>query len=187
MIVAKTPIVDVVGLIVDKVSQRLTSQLQEIDALITGVHYQHGHPLEIIETMNQFDKSDTFVYEKYPLVALFQDFEEDKATIGTAGEVRLNLIIARATLADYKAAERYTQNFKPILYPIYQALLEEIGGSFAGKYFSVKDTTQISHTKIDRLYWGRNGLYKNEKNVFNDKIDAIEIKDLVLSVNSKFC
>lgn len=181
----KIPIIEIMAGIVSKVSDRLTPQLQTFDELITGVHYQHGHPLEIIETMNQFDKSDSFVYKKYPLIGLFQDFPEERGQVGMSGKVRLHLIIARSTKNDYKAAERYENNFKPVLYPIYEALLEEI--ALAGKYFLVKDKTQISHTKIDRLYWGRDGLWKNEKNVFNDWVDAIEIRDLELNVNLRFC
>lgn len=179
----KIPIVDIVEGLVQNVSTRITPQLQAFDALITGVNYEHGHPLEIIETMNQKDESETFVYDKYPLVALFQDFPEDDETFGVEGVASLHLIIARATNPDYKATERYAENFNPILQPIYEMLMQEFCYS---PYFMEYSVTKIKRTKIDRLYWGREGLWKNEKNVFNDFIDCIELK-LQLKLSRSTC
>ena len=177
-------IVDVMREVVGRVSAKLTPSLIALDSNITGVHYDHGHPLEIINTLADKDKSNTFTFRKYPLVALFQDFPESKGEIGFDSEVTLHMIIARSTVNTYKAQERYEKNFKPFLYPIYQELLNQI---WLSKPFNVKSAGQIQHTKIDRLYWGKEGLYKNEGNVFNDFIDCIEIKDLKLKVNLKNC
>lgn len=185
MIIHPVYIVDEFREIVEKVSQRLTPTLQEFDHNITGVHYLHGHPLEIIETLGQRDKSKTMLFDKYPLVAVFQDFPERVAEEpGTISEVTLHLIVARATSPSYKATERYEHNFKPVLYPVYYELLKEIHLSRA---FRTMSPTLIRHTKIDRLYWGREGLGKNQGNIFNDWIDCIEIKDLKLKVNLKLC
>lgn len=175
-------IVDEFADIASKVSTKLLATLQTFDANITGVHYLHGHPIEIIETLAERDKSGTFRFKKYPLIALFQDFPEEMGQIGYNGEARLHLIIARATQATYKAPDRYTKNFKPVLYPVYLELMKQIHYS---KAFQTISETQIRHTKIDRLYWGKEGLYANEGNVFNDKIDCIEIKDLRLLTNTK--
>lgn len=178
-------IVDVFGEIAEKVSARLTAEMKAYDALITGVHYEHGHPMEIIETLGQKDESDTYRFRKYPLIALFQDFPERVSDRpGFQSEVTLHLIIARATVQDFKAAERYDYNFRPVLYPCYEALMEEIHRHHA---FTTKSPSVIEHTKYDRLYWGRQGLYGNEGNIFNDRIDCIEIRDLKLIVNKKIC
>ena len=48
-------------------------------------------------------------------------------------------------------------------------------------------TDGIEHTKIDRLFWGKEGLYANEGNIFEDFLDCIEIRDLELNVYSKIC
>jgi len=178
-------VVDVFGGIVSKVSEILLPTLREFDDKIEAVNYLYGHPIEIIETLGQRDKSSTFQFKKYPLVALFQDFPERHGNvIGLDSTVTLNIIIARATLATYKADERYTNNFKPVLYPIYQELLQQISLS---KTFLNYGANSLGHTKYDRLYWGRDGLYKNDRNVFNDFLDCIEIKGLQLKLNLKNC
>lgn len=178
-------IVDEVGTIVGAVSAALLTYLKTIDPAITAVHYQYGHPKEIIETLMQKDKSTTLQFTKYPLVALFQDFpERHTGQVGFDSEVSLHIVIVQSTTANYKADERYTRNFKPILYPIYSELLRQFNFS---KRFSTYGVSTISHTKIDRLYWGKEGLYGNEGNIFNDRLDCIEIRDLRLKVNLKNC
>lgn len=178
-------VVDVIKDLVDAVSVKLTPGFQTIEGAITGVHYLHGHPVEIIETLGQRDKSDQGQFNKYPLIALFQDFPERHGNLlGTEAEVVLHIIIAKSTMAAYKADERYTRNFKPFLYPIYKEFLRQI---YLSPRFRNYDETLIDHTKIDRLYWGREGLYKNEGNVFNDRLDCIEIRDLRLNINLNNC
>lgn len=183
-------VVDVMRDVVSNVSTKLTAGFKEIDSKIDAVHYEHGHPVEIINKLNEKNEVQEFKFKRYPLVALFQDFPEkvsDKS--GIQFEVSLHLIIARITDNDYDATKRYTENFKPFLYPIYFELLNQIHLSSFGRWkpFLTKAPELIEHTKIDRLYWGKEGLYANEGNVFNDFIDCIEIKDLKLLINIKNC
>lgn len=179
------PIVKIMGEIVAQVSAELLPQLQAVDPKITAVHYEHGHPLEIIETLQHKTAANQFKYQKYPLVALFQDFPERITnTPGFEAEVRLNMVIARGSDMRFKADKRYEYNFEPVLYPIYRALMQAINDHPA---FMSYGPTLIEHTKYDRLYWGREGLYGNTGNIFNDWLDCIEIRDLLLNVNVKLC
>jgi hypothetical protein len=143
--------------------------------------YMHGHPLEIINTLAEKDRNDVHKFNKFPLIALFQDFTE---TMGESQAVKsevtdLNLIIAVNTSPEYSSEQRYDNTFRPVLYPLYDLLIEHITKS---RYFANTDPGLVPHNKIDRLYWGRSGLYGNEANVFNDYIDAIEIQNLNLSL-----
>jgi len=162
----------------------LFRSISEATATKTGmtINYMHGHPLEITETLTQLTLDPTAAAGKYPLIALFQDFEEVKN--GLNFEVSLNLIIATLTDNNYLADERYTLNFKPTLYPIYNEFLLRIAKS---TFFFESSVGNIKHTKIDRLYWGRNGLFGNEGNIFNDYIDCIEIQNLKLKVKQNKC
>lgn len=177
-------LVDLVREVVERVSVKLTPQLTLVDNLITGVHYQHGHPKEIIENIAELGKGTTTKTSRFPTIALFQDFPEQMLGSGYYADVNLHLIIARATDPNYKADKRYNVNFKPILYPVYQEFINQLKLS---RYFDIPASGNFQHTKIDRLYWGREGLYGNEKNVFNDYIDCIEIRDLKLKVKQKRC
>jgi len=178
-----TPIVEIFEAIVARVESRLLESFQALDPKIEGIHYDHGHPLEIIETLKQKDSSQTFRFQKYPLVCLFQDFPETNGGTGFEREVTLHLIIAKGTKKEYKAKERYTHNFKPFLLPVYDILLEEINRD---KNFQTYGVSKIAHQKWDRLYWGRNGLFGNQSNIFNDYLDVVEIKNLKLKA-TKTC
>lgn len=179
-------IVDYFRDIVQAASVKLTAQLQVYDPLITGIHYHHGHPIEIVEIISELANAPTKLFDRFPLIALFQDFPE---TIGQApgfyADGVFHLIIARGTEHNYSAPERYDKNFKPILYPIYFELLEQI--RLSRKFEIVTGSDTYPHTKIDRLYWGREGLYGNTANIMNDRVDCIEIKDLRLRIKTQNC
>ena len=152
----------------------------------TAPHYMHGHPLEIVDLMSQKDRNDTYKFLKYPVIVLFQDFPEVMGESQTViSEGTFNLIIATETSVDYTASQRYTNTFRPYLYPLYDLLMKHIPKS---GLFKNALTGMVPHTKTDRLFWGREGLYGNEGNIFNDRIDAIEIENLTLQMKiSKNC
>ena len=176
---------DEIGAVVTKVSALLLHSLQALDPNITGVHYFFGHYKEILETLGQLDKSDTLMFNKYPAVCLFMDFPETTGKApGIAAEVKLQLVIATSTDPNLKAAERYASTFKTILYPIYQQFMYQLSRS---KSVMNASYHEIQHTKIDRMYWGRKGLFGNTGNIFNDYLDAIELKDLQLKFYQPAC
>lgn len=175
-------IVDIFKEIVAKVSEALTPEFQKLDANISGVHYLHGHPLEIVDTLTQRDQTKAYKFKKYPLVALFQDFPETvTADDNPLREATLNLIIAKSTISEYTSGQRYEVNLKPFLYPIYTELLKQI--SLHPQILSYAPE-RLPHTKIDRLFWGRQAVYGNEGNIGNDKLDALEIQNLKLKFKS---
>lgn len=173
-------VVEYIGGIVNRVSLDLTEDLKKIDDMISGVHYLHGHPTEIISLLMQKDKSPSEQFNKYPLVCLFQDFPETW-TSESLMEVTLNIVICSSTTQDLTAPQRYDRNFIPILYPIFDRFLKRLvqGANTVG-YDPV-------FRKFDRLYWGKAGLYGNTGNIFNDRLDAIELVNLKLKLNPIIC
>lgn len=150
------------------------------------VRYEHGHPLEVIETLQALSKSPKHGATKFPLIALFQDFEEEKGTRrDIESKVKLTLAIVQITDPLYKAALRYDNTFKAVLYPLYALLITSIVQS--GYFANISKALPPKHKKTDRLYWGKSGLYGNTSNQFNDFVDAIEIADLELEVWKQHC
>ncbi len=150
-------------------------------------YYMYGHPLDVIGQLQAKDSNDVYKFRKYPVVILFQDFDEDYGeSHSIKSEVTgLNVIIATSTSPDYISEQRYTNNFKPILQPLYELFVEHL---IASRQFLEIGEGLVPHVKTDRLYWGRSGLYGNEANIFNDYIDAIEISDLHLKLSKfKYC
>lgn len=144
-------------------------------------YYMHGHPLEIVNRLNKKNKG-IYGYQKYPLIALFQDFEENvNDDLAIYANTNLTLIIANLTRPEIKADDRYDRNFREILYPLYYELLNKIHYS---RLFNTNSPRTINHTKIDRLYWGSQ---EGNANIHDDYIDAIEINSLNLQVIDNRC
>lgn len=143
-------------------------------------HFQFGHPMEILENLRAMTRDPKQQDIKYPLFALFADYKEIRGeTPGITSRVKLHMIIATLTLADYSAKQRIDVNFIPTLYPLYEAFLTSL---FKSGYYLMQTQDRLRHDKTDRLFWGKNGLYTATGNVFEDLIDCIEIEDLELSV-----
>jgi hypothetical protein len=145
-------------------------------AEIGSGYFLYGHPLEIFNTLVEKSQSETFKYSKYPLIALFQDFEED--TNDTRVIVNnVTIVIMTETSRDYKAGERYTNTFTPTLIPLYNEVIRQIKRS---RY--VFSNNNFQHTKIDRLYYGKEDAFGNSGNIGNDALDAVIIKGLNLQI-----
>lgn len=175
--------------IVAAVNVKLIQQLQQVDPGITAVHYMFGHPLEIVNTIGQYDQSSVTRYNKYPLVAFFLDTDVQRGIIpGVYGEYNIHLAIIRECLdANQTANERDLTNFIPVLTPIYMELMNQI--NLRGDLFHLTFMEALPHKVTNRYYWGRSGLpyTGNQTNIFNDWVDAIEIQNLKLKVNTSYC
>lgn len=171
---------DIIKDVVSKVSTDLLSQLQTYDSTITGVHFMDGHPLEIINRLVKREQNG-MQYDKYPLVCLFHDFPKSEFADKTI-EASLHLAICRWTDPNLIAPERYEKNFKPVLYPIHKKFMDRLihHESFLG-YAPKKNIY------YDRLFWGSDKLVKGQANVFNDYLDAIEITNLTIKLNTLVC
>ena len=166
-------IVDIMRTVVAAVEARLLPQLQAYDSNIQAVHYEYGHPIEILETLRQMDESSTLRYKKYPLVALFTDIKEQKGVLGEYSHATLQLVVVHHTKPEYKAEERRIKNFIPVIHPIVDELFNQVVKS---KYFLDSSTNTLERTEIDRYYWGRQAAGGNDANKGNDYLDATEIE-----------
>lgn len=171
--------VDIFGNVVAATSVIVTPKLQLINPDIVGVNYLYGPPLEIIKILTQWTASDTFEPKKYPLVALFQPFDEQNGPIGFASINDIRFIIAGLTTTDGYTSDRYANMIKPILYPIYDELMNQL--YYNSNVDSVKG--QIAHTKRDWPFWDDG----KQANPFNDKLDVLEIINMKLNIILKTC
>lgn len=175
----KTPVrfVDLVGKIVAKTSDKLLAQLQLIDDRITGIHYQYGHYNDIRERLLKFAPD-----QRYPLVALFEDYTVDHRVLGLAGVANVRLLILMTSRKDITREQREQRNFIPILEPIYQELMKQfrLSGFFMMYTFPV-------HRRIDRPHWGDPELYANKAYLLNEVLDGIEINSLELKSYLPIC
>lgn len=141
-----------------------------------GVHYSYGHIREVASTLAQYSQTIEYANQKYPRVILILDYPEDRTNVGYVG-VRLQLLIVTNSDPTYKADKRYNLNFAPILYPIYNKLIEAIKSS------PYVDNMIIEHEKIDRYALSsalNESILSDGRPLLNDNLDGIEIRNLNL-------
>ncbi len=165
-------IVEIMADIVLQVQSKLLSTLQAYEPTIEAVNYLFGHPVEILETLRQMSEAPTLEFKRYPLVALFTDIEEHKGRKGIYSTAELTLLVVHHTQPEYKAAERLVKNFKPVIHPVVDALLDGIADS---PYFMELEKEMIERTETDQYYIGRQGTAGGEANTTNDYLDGTRI------------
>ena len=136
------------------------------------------HPIVALERLNELKGT---ILSGRPFILLLLDIHEivGKSLI----DVSCDIIIGAVTNRSYSTDERYLNNFSPVLYPIYEAVMERlINGSK-----TILQSSYIEHEKWDRVLWGKQGLYGVDANIFDDYIDAIEVNKINLKIKKSNC
>ena len=144
----------------------------------TAPMFLHGHPRDIVAQLQELVHNE----KRFPLIAMFEPFEETVSTDSYV-EAKLDFVICNLTKPDYHSPQRYDFNMRPVLLPLKDLFIEALKSYV--KPLNYKK--QLSFTAINQTYWGKQGLYGSEGNIFNDHIDAIELKNVDLLFTSENC
>lgn len=168
--------------IAEKVNVELFSRAEDP----FNVYFDFGHYVNVTRNLTMKDGSISHKNKKYPLIWLVMDFVESFKfdEYGYCELPDLQILIAMATQPTLTDSERYEKSFIPRLLPIYEELKNqmELSGYFelSGPFFT--------HEKIDRPYWGGQDTNGNgQANLFNDFIDAVQLRKIKLKVNEEAC
>lgn len=172
-------IVDVLRDVVAATSTVLLTTLQAVDPLITGIKFEYGHKNDINERIIAYGNQRI---NFCPMVCLFEDYKLKHGDKNLTGITNLIMVIIYYSKPDITRVQREENVFRPILYPVYLELLNQLKLSGA---FSIYDVTSIKHDQINRPHWGDPELYKEYplKGVF----DGIELNNLQLTTFLKTC
>lgn len=181
--------VQILGDVVERVNTALIADLSAltiqtdtgpVNRGIESVNYVYGPYKEILRRLQSWAASETYEPKRYPLVALIQPFNETNgADIGFDVD-SVDIAICMLSNSQWYTEDRYTNNFYPVLYPIYEQLLLQL--HYDPRLLTVNET-QISHTKIDWPFWDAG----QDKNPFNDVLDVVELKNLKLKILFENC
>lgn len=167
-------IVDEIRTVVERVDAKLTAA-----GFTHKVYYDYGHPKEINQRLQDKAQSTDDKDKLFPLVILLTDIPITHNIPGFYGQAKLRILICNYTEAEYTAQERTDINFKPILHPIKKEFINQLS-----VYNLFTFETEPLFTETDCYYYGSQ---INDKNQFNDRIDAIEITDLLVNITAKIC
>lgn len=166
-------IVDEMRTVVEKVNAALVAK----GFATLPVYYMYGHPKEINIRLQELTNSPTEAHKKFPLIILFTDIAIKVGEPGFFGSSGLRMLIANITQPEYISEQRTELNFKPIIHPIKDELLNQIGRH---KQFTYEG--ELKYTETDMYYYGSQ---INDKNVFPDRIDATELSNIQININNK--
>jgi len=170
---------DILREIVAEVSSNLASE-SSLD--IAQVSFMHGTLLDINNELASKSKNPNEKGVTFPLV-IFLYKSDEKFTDKYNSTLELEILICTGTKPTYSNDDRYTNNFLPILYPIYAELKEAIGRS---KYFWGYKKTFL-HTKTDLPHAGQESTNGPVAYNFSVPIDAIMLSNVNLKVSRPKC
>lgn len=147
-----------------------------------NVSYLFGDWNYISNQLTVWGKSPKTSPLKFPIICLYSPFTEER----DAEDVRVSLefIIMVNTEKNYSNEDRESISFDKVLRPIYRLFMDEIRGDrrFASDYRGV-----VPHQYTENYRYGRVGVLGPDGKPFRDFIDAIEIKNLELTVKNVKC
>lgn len=138
-----------------------------------------GHLIDVNEQLTEKDEAPDYKNQKFPLIILALDAPEQKGIPNTDSECEVNLMLCTLTEQNWNVTERRTNNFDPILQPLYDKFIEKllINKDVRG---SIKE--DFLHVKTDAYNLGKTQVYGNAGLLTRDRVDAIIIEGLPLKI-----
>lgn len=172
---------DIFAELVSDVSDNLST---DTDLNIDQVSFKCETWIELIKRIQAEDNSATHRATKYPLVALIRNFDEKYSADSQLTDLNLTLVIVTPTEPTKLSEDRESDNYVPILRPIYAELMEVIKGS---SYFNGYYQGYPPHTKTESFHFGTETPQGNKSYMLPDCVDAIIVSDLLLKMYPDRC
>lgn len=148
------------------------------------VNYIFGDSPYIRETLLIAKKYPKTSSVRFPLIGLYTPFTEHRKDRNVYCTAEVNLIIAVNTLKEYTNEQRLEVSFEKFLRPLYDALIAELR---ADRRLDFGYQRVVRHDYSENFVFGRRGAYDSDGKEVEEKIDAIEINNLELTVKTQNC
>lgn len=174
---------DVAGRLPDGLVIRLTdAKGVEHEVERPRVGFLFGSPSYVKEQLDAYSKGTQASLGKLPLVALFCPVRESRGLPGGVSEARVNLLVACSTRREWLNEERLERSFVKVLRPIYRRLLEELLSDVRLEWGY---DGEVAHAYSENYSYGRYGAYDEASKKLSEPIDAINITNLKIRINTK--
>jgi hypothetical protein len=122
---------------------------------------------------NKGKKGHTVAWQRFPLVYLEHPYTTDRENNILSYSLPFNLRLLNNTKSEYYSDDRFDKNYYPILFPIYEDIINAMAES---KYFAENDPYYIAHSKTNQL--------NLDGNPFPDKLDGVLIEFSDIEINA---
>lgn len=146
-----------------------------------NVSYMFGDWEYIAGELTKWSESQKTSKLKFPIICLYSPYMEDRTKKDP--EALLNFLILVNTSKEYTNEDREKISFEKVLRPIYNLFIKKIGSCslLKNNYNDI-----IPHQYTENYRYGRKGVEANGV-PFKDFIDAIEIKNLSITIKNIKC
>ena len=182
-------IIEILADVVQKIANDCTilvprSQGEALQVACPPINYVFGNAQYIKERLDELSTVPSGNEIKFPLIALFCPFNEQRNSQEYYTKAKVKVLIACSSSNDWSNEERLKVSFQNILRPIYNRFLEELreDGRFDFGYDG-----HISHEYSENYSYGRYGAYTDTGEQVSEPIDAINITNLLLTVKQSNC
>ena len=146
------------------------------------VNFIWGDSAYIREYLLTMKKSSITSPYRFPLIGLYSPFDETIRNREVTASV--NLILAVNTLAEYTNEQRLDLSFKQVLRPMYDEFMESLKDV---RMFDLPYSGVFNHSYTENFSFGKRGALDVDGKEIDEKIDAIEIKNLDLTIKNLDC
>lgn len=148
------------------------------------INYTFGNSRYVKDKLDELSKTPTGNEKKFPLIALFCPFQEQRNSSDYFSKATVNVLIACSTSQQWDNEERLEYSFKNILRPIYKRLLEALkeDGRIDFGYDEV-----VRHSYSENYSYGKYGAHDGAGEAVSEPIDAINITNLELTITNQTC
>lgn len=147
------------------------------------INYIFGDSRYVKERLNELSVTSG-VLPKFPLIALFCPFKEERNSTDYYSRSQVRILIACSTRKEYSNEQRLVSSFQNILRPIYRNFLKALRED--GRLDFGYDE-HVDHEYSENYSYGRFGAYDSAGDGVSEPIDAINITNLKLIVKNPNC
>lgn len=148
------------------------------------INYIFGNAQYVKDRLDAMSKAVTTNDVKFPLIALFCPFKEQRNIPEYFSKATVQVLIACSSSKEWSNEERLVLSFQNILRPIYERLKAELLAD--GRIdFGYKDL--IPHEYSENYSYGRYGAHTGTGDALSEPIDAINISNLELKIKNPSC
>ena len=149
-----------------------------------NINYVFGNAQYVKDRLDELSKTPNGNNIKFPLIALFCPFNEQRNSPNYYSKAKVRVLIACATKQQYSNEQRRELSFGHILRPIYNRFIESLksDGRLDFGYNNI-----VAHEYSENYSYGRYGAHTGTGDAVSEPIDAINISNLELTVRKPNC
>lgn len=148
------------------------------------INYIFGNAQYVKDSLDTMSKATSTNDMKFPLIALFCPYKEQRDLPDYFSKATVNILIACSSSKEWSNEERLARSFQNILRPIYRRLKEEL---LADGRIDFGYNDLIPHEYSENYSYGRYGAHTGTGDALSEPIDAINISNLELKIKNNSC